>query len=138
MVCSPPSVRMVTFAGPSVRAKTGTWRLMMRIALIVRMNILLKSRLDSPMFMGFRNFPQAVQKCCLFSEFWLQWLQGVIFGFVAKSWILKIFSDRVSRMMVPMKMRIQPPSRWNAWMATSIPYWFPISTVTIIRVLLRL
>ena len=121
MVCSPPSVWMVTSAGPSVRAKTGTWRLMMRIALVVRTNILLRSLLESLRFRGVKVLPQAGQKCCLFSGFCLQLLQGVGFVFLVKSWILKIFSDRVNRMIVPMKIRVQPPSRWNACLPVSIP-----------------
>ena len=71
IVCSTPSVWILTSAGPPVRAKTGTCRFMMRITLIARTNILLTSSLESLIFMGLRSFPQAAQKCCLFSEFWL-------------------------------------------------------------------
>jgi len=136
-VCSPPNVWVLISAWPSVRAKTGVWRLMMRIALIARRNILVKSCFESLMVIGFRSLPQAIQKCCLFSGFWLRWLQDAFFGFVVKRWILKIFSDKVSKMMDPKEMRAQPPSRWNVCVAVSIPYWLPISTVMVIRIMLR-
>lgn len=85
----------------------------------------------------FKGVPQAVQKLWFSCSCMLYLEHGFVVVFVVNIEVFSTFSEIVKSRRVPRKIRTQPPSRWNACVATSIPYWLPMRTIMVILRMLR-